>query len=251
MYWLVLRKAVRGRLLSSGLFQVEDRRTSETLVLYRQERFQFYSDGLNNRFKVLAEQYWLPQVKQALHPEESLVCVDIGANIGEVSRIFRDFLNAKQIIAIEPDAKEFECLKANTEDFAQLFNVALWNKEAKMTFYSKNSTGDSSLFKPPGDAVVSRVNTMPLDLLLAPLHIDKIHLIKLEAEGAEPEIVEGSPETLSRTHFISADLGPERGENCGETFVPVKRLLTNLGFELILERSTGRRVFLFENKRLS
>ena len=53
----------------------------------------------------------------------------------------------------------------------------------------------------------------------------KIKLLKLEAEGAEPEILEGLGEKLNLVEYISADLGYERGVHCESTLVPVTNYL--------------------------
>ena len=67
------------------------------------------------------------------------------------------------------------------------------------------------------------------------LQFSKTHikLLKLEAEGAEPEIVEGASEILKKTEFVTADLGPERGINSLETYSPVTDLLYKNNFSLI------------------
>ena len=43
--------------------------------------------------------------------------------------------------------------------------------------------------------------------------MEKIKLLKLQAEGAEPEVSKGSLNSLKNIKFITADLGPERGLN--------------------------------------
>ena len=59
----------------------------------------------------------------------------------------------------------------------------------------------------------------------------KIKLLKLEAEGAEPEIVQGIGEKLDLIEYISADLGFER--NRESTFAPVTNYLLERNFEVI------------------
>ena len=55
--------------------------------------------------------------------------------------------------------------------------------------------------------------------------IERIKLFKLEAEGFEPEILEGAEEILQTIEFISIDGGYERGKNQEETF---SKLCNNL-----------------------
>ena len=60
-----------------------------------------------------------------------------------------------------------------------------------------------------------------------------IKLLKIEAEGAEPQVIRGCSGILDRTEFISADLGFERGVLRDSTFIPVTNFLLSHGFELM------------------
>ena len=73
-------------------------------------------------------------------------------------------------------------------------------------------------------------------------------MLKLEAEGCEPEILEGLGKKLEKIEFISADLGFERGKNADSTLVPVTNYLLGRGFELV-DVSHFRVCVLFRNKK--
>ena len=75
-------------------------------------------------------------------------------------------------------------------------------------------------------------------------------MLKLEAEGAEPEILEGIGDKLRLIEYISADLGFERGANCESTLVPVTNMLLRNNFSLV-EVGYSRVVALFKNDRPS
>ena len=64
---------------------------------------------------------------------------------------------------------------------------------------------DSSLVYFGSDSSVE-VNTKTLDSFKYP----QIKLLKIEAEGAELEVLQGSVDTLSNVEYISVDYGPER-----------------------------------------
>ena len=61
----------------------------------------------------------------------------------------------------------------------------------------------------------------------------KIKCLKLEAEGAEPEILQGLGEKIKLVEFISADLAYERGVLDESTLAPVTNFLIKNNFELI------------------
>ena len=61
----------------------------------------------------------------------------------------------------------------------------------------------------------------------------KIKLLKLEAEGYEPEILQGCINNLENIMYISADIGPERGISNQCTVVEVTNFLVSKGFKII------------------
>jgi FkbM family methyltransferase len=176
------------------------------------------------------------------------VAIDIGANIGEVSILFRDYLGISKVIAIEPEDIEFRCLRLNFPE-GILVNSALWKEETFLNFYTDNGAGDSS-FLPRDTSVNShRIKASTLDLVARTLGLQQIDVIKLEAEGAEPEVVLGGLDTLKITRFITADLGPERGPKQESTAYEVSKVLESEGFRVIATSRSPRHIHLFVNER--
>jgi hypothetical protein len=103
-----------------------------------------------------------------------------------------------------------------------------------LDFFDKNDTGDSSLIDPGGQAQRIRVQAVRLDAVPEFQNfVGRIRLLKLEAEGAEPEILAGAGTVLSKIDYIAVDMGPERGAKAENTVVPVCNHLMQAGFELI------------------
>ena len=95
-------------------------------------------------------------------------------------------------------------------------------------------------------AVIVKVQTRRLDALLPDT---RIKLLKLEAEGAEPEAIEGCRGILPRIEYISADVGFERGVEQTNTMAPVTNYLLANGFELV-DVGQKRLVALYRNAAL-
>ena len=76
-------------------------------------------------------------------------------------------------------------------------------------------------------------------------------MLKLEAEGAEPEVLEGAISVLNSIDYVSADVGPERGIHEQETRDTVVNFLEAHGFELIKESKGHRKIVLLRRKGLS
>ena len=74
-----------------------------------------------------------------------------------------------------------------------------------------------------------------------------IKLLKIEAEGAEPEVLSGAIATLKNTEYISVDYGNERGKDGLSTVVEVVNILISNNFEFIGD-SNLRKVGLFRNR---
>ena len=211
---------------SSGTLRI--RSGGERIFLARPERIELQSAGILRRQEFLFEEYTRGKVD--LRPGD--IVLDCGANIGE-------FAVASQrrgaiVHAFEPDPKEYRALQMNAADGIVCVNAALWKTETKLEFFLQNSTGDSSLFRPAPQVTSVSVDAIRLDDYLD-RHLPNrtIRLLKLEAEGAEPEVLEGAEAALERIEFIAADVGPERGLEKATTLVDVVNALVERQFRLV------------------
>lgn len=224
-----------------GLFRVAQ--GDLAVHIARKARVHMFMYDLEGRLADLRNQYLVPEDMI----RDGDVVIDCGANIGEFSII--SARNGAQVYAFEPDPIEFNALKRNAETRSiTVENCALWNENGELDFFDANDDGDSSLFDQGNSTSSYRVKTMRLDDF-PELPSGRIRLIKLEAEGAEPEIIEGMPETLARTEYVTVDMGPERGVSHEPTLVPVTNALYDLGFRI--ERfATLRCLGVFANQNL-
>tara|TARA_A100000164_G_C21720515_1_gene682670 strand:+ start:56 stop:790 length:735 start_codon:yes stop_codon:yes gene_type:complete len=193
-------------------------------------------------FEKLFKTYCLDQISF----EKGDTVIDCGANVGEIN--FSFYLNEIQInyIGIEPDIDTFVCLEKNKiKEEDKFYQIALSNKSGKQMLYLDSVGGNSSLEYFGKNDQIS-VNTMTLDSLNI---MEKIKLLKVEAEGHEPEVLEGSMKTLEKTQYVSVDFGFERGVEQTNTVKAVNHLLTNNGF-VLKDISKYRMIGLYENLKL-
>ena len=220
---------------------------SSQIYISRKKRLSFYSHGIDFRLKNLSIEYYLDQIE---FKENDLV-IDVGANIGEVGKYLYEKYKCK-IFAFEPETSEFEALKKNLDNHkCQLFNFPLWNSEKDMKLYKNNDSGDTSLIENHDFKSSLNVKTRTLENILNK-NYDKnllIKLLKLEAEGAEPEILMGTGKWLDNIMYVTADCGPERGFKQEKTEENVTQILIHNSFEIV-KRSNKRGVLLFKNKKL-
>lgn len=213
----------------TGHFLIEA--DGDMIIVARPPRLRYFRTGIVSREEQLIREYCLAKVPIT----EGDLVVDVGANIGEVSRLLAR-RNGAVPIAIEPDGREFTALQRNLLPFrGRALHELLWSSVEDLRFFDDNDSGDSSIFA-ARDGLESEVRrTTTLDALLdsAGYSDASFRLLKLEAEGAEPEILDGAAATLARTEFVAVDAGPERGLNKETTLVPVYERLRARGFKAI------------------
>jgi len=125
----------------------------------------------------------------------------------------------------------------------------LSNESGRLSFYISSGTADSSLIEPPSYSERVDVDVISLSELFVDLKIDRCRLFKLEAEGFEPEILDGAAAVLPMIDYISIDGGPERGMGEEKTFCNLANKLLDNDFEMVDINGPQYRA-LFRNKSL-
>ena len=206
----------------------------------REQNYYSYKRGFRRRAFLLARQYHIDKINFS----NGDLIVDCGSNVGDLELYFR-FLGIKiQYIAFEPSPKEFLALQSNVPS-GDLRNQALWSATTELDFYVSVRNADSSVIQPPTFESKCKVGCVRLDQAVA----SPIKLLKLEAEGAEPEALFGAEGILPITHYIAVDCGFERGVNSESTLPQVCNFLVSRNFEIVA-LGRERLTLLFVNKKL-
>lgn len=221
------------------IYSYIDKRYGAPIYFFHKKRSIMYRNGICHRAAALAKDYFLSRIEF----RDGDVVLDCGANIGELYFWFKFNDVRVRYVAFEPSPLEFAALRMNCPE-AEAHNVALWNRSEKIEFYLSSQDADSSIIQPARHQGAIAVEGRRLeDYVDGP-----VRLLKLEAEGAEPEILEGIGDKLPLIEYISADLGFERGAECESTLVPVTNMLLRNGFSLV-EIGYPRIVALFRNDK--
>jgi FkbM family methyltransferase len=191
-----------------------------------------YKWGIRHRFNELKKKYFLSEIIF----NDSDIIVDCGSNIGELPKAIRmDSRKNLTIIAIEPDPVEFYVLQKNLKKTDYSFNKFLSFETGIVQVRYENESGDTHIVTSDHGQLGGKSNipvlAHSLDSLLAPLNLKSIKLLKIEVEGAEPEVLQGAKSVLKIVDFVALDTGPERGIK--NTFNEVNSYLVNHGFKLI------------------
>ena len=204
-------------------------------IYYPNKRIQRVLINHVLHFERLLDSYNLGLVKF----EDNDLVIDCGANVGELNLALKSKNIYVNYYGFEPDVLAYECCKLNNEESKEnIKNIGLSDKSGESKFYEDSFGGNSSLIS-FGENEETSITVEKLDNL----KIDQnIKLLKIDAEGYEPEVLKGSKETLKNIEFISVDFGPERGVNQEDTIIEVNDYLIENNFSLIkfeVNRITG------------
>jgi FkbM family methyltransferase len=157
--------------------------------------------------------------------------IDVGANIGEFLLNF-EAINDLRLIAFEPDDSAMHCLERN-DFFGQIAKYPLVASDSNgfVDFYLSTQDADSSTFEPEVWTTKVRKSRIRLDdWILENLSTDFNIYLKIDAEGAEPEVLHGLKRiNRSSLRFVAIDVGPER--NGMRTEQMCRELLQDLEFD--------------------
>lgn len=147
---------------------------------------------------------WLSQtLAKLIRPGD--VCIDIGANMGYYSVLMSALSGGEgRTIAVEPNPHLCRLLRLtsgiNHPGFG-VAEVALSNTSGKIAFHiPENAFGDASLLertdRPSDKTHKVKVETIRFDDLAQKMGIERVDVIKMDVEGAEPLAFEGMQQTI-------------------------------------------------------
>jgi FkbM family methyltransferase len=157
------------------------------------------------------------------------VVVDAGARIGTfAAKASAAVGETGRVIAIEPEPKNFACLKKNIEA-NQLINVIpiqkmLWSEARVLDLYlSANASSHSpfcgAYYGSTGESI--RVEAETLDGILKTCGIESVDFIKMDIEGSEVEALKGMQKTLKpHIHLAIAAYHPIEGKLSHTIIIP-------------------------------
>ena len=193
-------------------------------------------------YKLHIEKFFKTYCLDEINFQENDLVIDCGANIGELYLAFDEKKIKISYIAFEPDKKAFNSLEKNTKNTnQQLYNLALSDKNEKRNLYTDTDGGNTSLSEFESTSI-EEIETKTLDSF----NFKNIKLLKIDAEGHEPEVLTGLTETLKNVEYIAIDHSDERGFNQEKTTVEVFDFLYKNNFQVVAV-SPYREISLFKN----
>jgi FkbM family methyltransferase len=179
-------------------------------------------------------EYWVFKDWVNYFPSEGLL-LDIGANIGNHSLQFNHFKPNLEIWSFELLFENYKLLKLNTKNYPNIktFNVGVGSNTSMVTF-SNDHEGNSGVAKIVYDGINHNL-VIKLDDI--DFYDKKITLIKLDVEGHEYSVIEGSINTL-KTHKPMIWIEDFDGGAVG--------LLESIGYKLLEEAKHSNFLMIYE-----
>lgn len=198
------------------------------ILFCRWKRRTRYKKGVGSGIDRIAWEYGL----HTLIIERPGIFIDCGANVGELGMWARDI--GFEYVPFEPEELEAICCDSNNfGGKRKTVRSALWKENTTLSFYSKPDSADSSIFEIKDNKGKQEVDAITLDSKKLLLDPSKENILKLEAEGAEPEVLLGAQESLDAIKFVVADCGYERGIDQNHTFIEVLNFLQKRDYNLV------------------
>lgn len=222
------RRKVRFGVSADGWLYAKEN-NKEIKINDRRRGFDLYRSGIEAREEFIFRSYCLHNI----YFKPSDVVFDCGANSGDLYLRLQEFIDADKYFAFEPNPEDFNVLKLNVAGAKNVFNLALGNRDSELGFFVASVDGDSSLIEPKNWIEKIIVRVARLDSFMSERNIVSIKLLKLEAEGYEPEILEGLGSMIRKVEYIAVDGGYERGKDCEQTLTICTNYLLSNGFEMV------------------
>ncbi len=195
--------------------------------------------------KIFVDQEYRLDPKQA-----PVVIVDAGANIGLASIYWAARFPQAKIIALEPEASNFQMLKRNTSQVGNIIPVcaALWGKNEEVELVDPGSGKWGFLAQKKGKGAEgcglsgTRVQGVTLDRLMADYGLNRVDILKMDIEGSEKEVFDDAAAWIDRVDAVMVELHERLRVGCNRSFY-----LGTKGFDN--EWVQGENVVLTRNKK--
>jgi FkbM family methyltransferase len=170
--------------------------------------------------------------------KEGDIVLDIGANIGYYSLIAAELINKGKVYAFEPDPVNYEIflknIKLNNYKNIVPLQIALSNEKSRTKLFKhENNPGGHSLSDKINKKGFIDIETISLDEFVSTNSVNNISFIKIDVEGAEGLVLEGSEKLLEKENLkILMEFSPVLLDDIGTEPSFLLKNLNDYGFKI-------------------
>jgi FkbM family methyltransferase len=152
------------------------------------------------------EAHFLRGLPQFFDPGREFVALDIGAHVGAYARALKDLYPRAVVYAFEPHPGHFEALERQARESGfEAYRLALGDTAGDAQLYDRAGPGSAhaSLFRDVIEhvhrepAVQHAVTVTTVDQFAEARGLAHVHLMKIDAEGGELNVLRGAERLLS------------------------------------------------------
>ena len=162
--------------------------------------------------------------------------IDCGSNIGLSVLYYKTVYPKAEVIAYEPDKKNFQLLSKNISDNklqqVSLHEAAIWIENGVIGFASNAAEGSSIANE--GNNIISVPSVRLADVLNK---YDKIDFLKMDIEGAEDKVVSDCGSLLSKVENLFLEYHGTIHET--EKLTMILKTLSGCGFSVYLNNAAN------------
>ncbi len=197
--------------------------------------------GILNSEKELSGEKAFIQNLQKYYGGKEVTIFDVGANVGNYSKMLLDSFANVNIFAFEPHPKTFQALQNNLKDKATLENFGCSDKAEEIEIFGTGVSASiledvhTELNYQKREYEKNSIKTLVLDSYLQEKSIEKVELLKIDTEGYELNVLKGLVKTISedKIDFIQFEFNSMNVFN--HTFLfDIHKILTNYNFYRLL-----------------
>jgi FkbM family methyltransferase len=150
---------------------------------------------------------------------KELIVFDVGANVGQYSLLVKNIFGERaKLYAFEPAKKSYKVLKSTIANITKTYihQIGLGKTNTKTTLFTDSDKSKlASVFKRKLDHFhidlknQEKIEIKTLDTFCKKENIERIHFLKLDVEGNELQVLEGSSRMLKngKIDFIQFEFG--------------------------------------------
>lgn len=216
---------------------------SSKKIQYENINYEFYGIS-NEHIFVQIPWYEIGLLEYIKNLNLNGVYIDVGGNIGNHSLYFLNHCNSTKLYTFEPEDLCNEILNINLtknskKDFV-VKKIAIWNKECRLKIVKYNSYNNMGMSKVI-ECSENESNIIANSLDNEISYNENIVLIKIDAEGSEPKVLQGA-ETLIKLNMpvIICEAATE------SEFDEINKILIPWGYKIPTQRFNATPTYVWQ-----